>query len=226
MGADCTHPVRTVRPDSSRRTSIFVTAAVAAPHAKSRTAAAACALGLGVETEAIVRGLRELRGVPGRVQGIDCGQPYGVWVDYAHTPDALDRMLRFARELTDGRLLVVYGCGGDRDRGKRAEMGRAVANRADISFITSDNPRGEDPQRIIDAVRAGALQIRGAELRSAVDRREAIDNALAEARPGDLVVIAGKGHETTQDIGGRSQHFDDREVTTALLEARMGDRHA
>jgi len=189
-------------------------------------AAAACAIQLGIDADAIVAGLRGLSGVPGRVQRIDCGQPYDVWVDYAHTPDALERMLRQARELTHGRLLVVFGCGGDRDRGKRVEMGHAVAGHADISFITSDNPRGEDPDRIIDQVRAGVEQVSGAEFRSHADRRESIAAAVAMAEPGDLVVIAGKGHETTQDIAGERYRFDDRDVATAAIQARSGDGHA
>jgi UDP-N-acetylmuramoyl-L-alanyl-D-glutamate--2,6-diaminopimelate ligase len=135
-------------------------------------------------------------------------------------------MLGLARQLTRRRLLVVFGCGGDRDRGKRVEMGRTVARHADISFITSDNPRGEDPRKIVDEVRAGAEQVAGAELRCHVDRREAIAAALGEAKPGDLVVLAGKGHETTQDIGGRLERFDDREVAAAVLETSTGSGHA
>jgi UDP-N-acetylmuramoyl-L-alanyl-D-glutamate--2,6-diaminopimelate ligase len=188
-------------------------------------AAAACALSLGIESSAIAEGLRELRGVPGRVQRIDRGQSFEVWVDYAHTPDALERLLRLARELTSRRLLVVFGCGGDRDKGKRAAMGLAVARQADVSFITSDNPRGEDPQEIIDAVHAGASGVPGAQLRCHVDRREAIAAAIAEASSGDLVVVAGKGHETTQTIGARVESLDDREVAAEALEARArGDR--
>jgi UDP-N-acetylmuramoyl-L-alanyl-D-glutamate--2,6-diaminopimelate ligase len=189
-------------------------------------AAAACAIQLGIGPDAIAEGLSGLNGVPGRVQRIDRGQPYDVWVDYAHTPDALDRMLRQARELTKGRLLVVFGCGGDRDRGKRLEMGRAVAGHADVSFITSDNPRGEDPDKIIDQVRAGAEQVGGAEFRCHADRRESIAAAIALAEPGDLVVIAGKGHETTQDIAGERFRFDDRDVATAAIDARHGGGHA
>jgi len=188
--------------------------------------AATCAIQLGIDSRAIVEGLRDLSGVPGRVQRIDRGQPFDVWVDYAHTPDALGRMLRPARELTEGRLLVVFGCGGDRDRGKRAEMGHAVAVHADVSFITSDNPRGEDPDRIIDAVRAGVEQVSGASFRCHADRRESIVAAISMAEPGDLVVIAGKGHEATQDIAGERFVFDDREVAAAVLDARVGGADA
>jgi UDP-N-acetylmuramoyl-L-alanyl-D-glutamate--2,6-diaminopimelate ligase len=189
-------------------------------------AAAACAVCLGIDSAAIVAGLRNLKGVPGRVQRVDRGQPFELWVDYAHTPDALERVLRLARELTTGRLLVVFGCGGDRDRGKRAKMGRVAAEQADISFITSDNPRGEDPQKILDEVRAGAREVAGAELRCQVDRREAIRAAVHEATVGDLVVIAGKGHETTQTALGRVERFDDREVAAELLDTRSGGGHA
>ena len=189
-------------------------------------AAAACAVCLGFGTPAIVAGLHNLKGVPGRMQRIDRGQPFEVWVDYAHTPDALERMLRLARELTTGRLLVVFGCGGDRDRGKRAKMGRVAVEHADISFITSDNPRSEDPQKILDEVRAGAEQVPGAELRCHVDRREAIRAAIKEAADGDLVVLAGKGHETTQTVLGRVERFDDREVAAEVLDARTGGGHA
>jgi UDP-N-acetylmuramoyl-L-alanyl-D-glutamate--2,6-diaminopimelate ligase len=189
-------------------------------------AAAACAICLGFENQAIITGLRDLSGVPGRVQRVDRGQPFGVWVDYAHTPDALERVLRLARTLASGRLLVVFGCGGDRDTGKRAEMGRAAAEQADISFITSDNPRGEDPRKIVDEVRAGALQVPAAELRCLVDRREAIHAAIAEAREGDLVVIAGKGHETTQTIGERVERFDDREIAAERLDVMSGGPNA
>ena len=189
-------------------------------------AAAACAVCLGIETPAIVAGLRSLKGVPGRVQRVDRGQPFEVWVDYAHTPDALERVLRLARGLATGRLLAVFGCGGYRDRGKRAEMGRVAAELANIALITSDNPRGEDPKKILDEVRAGAEQVPGAELLCHVDRREAIGAAVREAEDGDLIVIAGKGHETTQTILGRVERFDDREVAAEILDAHIGGEHA
>ncbi len=189
-------------------------------------AAAACAVCLGYDAPSIAAGLRHLRGVPGRVERIDRGQPFGVWVDYAHTPDALERVLKLARSLSPGRVLAVYGCGGDRDRGKRAEMGRVAAEQADVSFITSDNPRGEDPQKIVDEVRAGAARVTGAEIRCEVDRRKAIRLAIEEADDRDLIVIAGKGHETTQTIGPRVERFDDREVAAECLETRGGGAHA
>ncbi|NIM01804.1 MAG: UDP-N-acetylmuramoyl-L-alanyl-D-glutamate--2,6-diaminopimelate ligase [Acidobacteria bacterium] len=189
-------------------------------------AAAACAVCLGYDPSSIATGLRNLSGVPGRVERVERGQPFAVWVDYAHTPDALERVLKLARSLARGRVLAVYGCGGDRDRGKRAEMGRVAAEQADISFITSDNPRGEDPRKIVDEVRAGAALVSGAEIRCEVDRREAIRVAIAEAADDDLIVIAGKGHETTQTTGARVERFDDRKVAAELLEATRGGAHA
>src|SRR5262249_45490869 len=154
--------------------------------------------------------------VPGRFERVDVGQPFTVLVDYAHTPDALTRVLAAARALTsdDGRLLCVFGCGGDRDPGKRPLMGAAVAAGADLAILTSDNPRSEDPQAIGDAVLAG---LTGADARVQLDRRAAIADALAVARPGDVVVVAGKGHETGQTAGGRTVPFDDRVVTREEL---------
>ncbi len=150
---------------------------------------------------------------PGRMQAIDAGQPFAVYVDYAHTPDALTRVLASARALTTGRVLCVFGCGGDRDRGKRPEMGRAVDAGADVVIVTSDNPRSEDPEQIIADTMAG---ITGAS-QAIVDRRAAIAAALTEAAPGDIVVIAGKGHEQGQTIAGVTHPFDDATVVRELL---------
>ncbi|MGH9112863.1 MAG: glutamate ligase domain-containing protein, partial [Acidimicrobiales bacterium] len=158
--------------------------------------------------------------VPGRFEAVDAGQPFAVLVDYAHKPDALDKALHAARELvgTGGRLTVVFGCGGDRDAAKRPLMGEAGARLADRVVVTSDNPRSEDPQAIVDEVRAGVPPGAGP-IAVEVDRRRAIELALGEARAGDVVVIAGKGHETTQTIGGTVLPFDDREVARAALAA-------
>jgi UDP-N-acetylmuramoyl-L-alanyl-D-glutamate--2,6-diaminopimelate ligase len=146
-----------------------------------------------------------------------------VFVDYAHTEESLTAALEAVRELTSGRLLVVFGCGGDRDHGKRFGMGRAVAERADRVVATSDNPRNEDPMSILRGVEAGVISVAGAATRASFlpDRAEAIRLTLAEARPGDAVVIAGKGHETTQTIAGRVEPFDDREVARREL-TRLG----
>lgn len=176
------------------------------------------ALGLGLAPEAIAAGAEALRSVPGRLERVEAGQAFGVLVDYAHTPDALARALEASRELSRGRLIVVFGCGGDRDREKRPLMGEAATRLADLSVFTSDNPRSEDPLKILSEVVAGAGRGGGA-YRVVPDRREAIAAALAEAREGDVVLVAGKGHETGQTFADRTVPFDDREVVREELEA-------
>jgi UDP-N-acetylmuramoyl-L-alanyl-D-glutamate--2,6-diaminopimelate ligase len=183
-------------------------------NAWNAAAAAAAALALGVPSATVVRGLAGARGVPGRLERVEAGQPFEVVVDYAHTPDALQRALAAVREHARGRVLLVFGCGGDRDRGKRAPMGRIAAARADRAIVTNDNPRGEDPAAIAAAIVSGAPA--GA-LEVVLDRREAIARALDLARPGDVVLVAGKGHETTQTVGAESRPFDDRAVARELL---------
>jgi UDP-N-acetylmuramoyl-L-alanyl-D-glutamate--2,6-diaminopimelate ligase len=183
-------------------------------------AAAAC-LHLGVERDAVEKGLASLRAVPGRFEKVDAGQPFGVVVDYAHTPDALERVLQIAREFTAGRVIALFGCGGDRDRGKRPLMGEAAARLADYVVLTSDNPRSEDPQAILAEIEAGVQKAYSGSERHATipDRREAIRVALTRAEPGDLVVIAGKGHETYQVLRDRTIPFDDRVVAKEILAA-------
>jgi UDP-N-acetylmuramoyl-L-alanyl-D-glutamate--2,6-diaminopimelate ligase len=180
-------------------------------------AAAAAALALGLPAAAIVTGLQGLAAVPGRLEPVECGQGFRVLVDYAHTPDALEKVLDLLRPLTRGRLIVVFGCGGDRDRSKRPLMGRAVAAAADRLVVTSDNPRSEDPQAILDGIFAGIAPADRARAVREPDRREAIRQACAAACPGDVVLIAGKGHETTQVVGDRVLPFDDREVAREVL---------
>jgi UDP-N-acetylmuramoyl-L-alanyl-D-glutamate--2,6-diaminopimelate ligase len=176
----------------------------------------AAARALGVEPERAAAGLARAARVPGRFEPIDEGQGFAVLVDYAHTPDSLDNVLRAARRLTQGRLISVFGAGGDRDRDKRPKMGRAGAELSDLTVVTSDNPRSEDPEAIVAEVAAGAPG--GTELEVVVDRREAIGLALARARPGDTVVIAGKGHEQGQEFEeGRKIPFDDRVVAREEL---------
>ena len=176
--------------------------------------AAAEALGVGGDIAAA--GLAKAGRVPGRFEPIDEGQGFGVLVDYAHTPDSLENVLRAARRITDGRVISVFGAGGDRDRDKRSKMGRAGAELSDLTVITSDNPRSEDPEQIVAEVAAGADGAK--ELKVVVDRREAIALALRRARPGDTVVIAGKGHEQGQEFEeGRKIPFDDREVAREEL---------
>jgi UDP-N-acetylmuramoyl-L-alanyl-D-glutamate--2,6-diaminopimelate ligase len=182
-------------------------------------AAAACALALGLAPESIPAGVLALEGVPGRMERVDRGQPFSVLVDYAHTPAALESALNWLRGVASRRVLVVFGCGGERDTGKRAEMGRVAARLADRVFITSDNPRGEDPQRILEQIAEGANEC----CLKVLDRGEAIERALGEAGEGDVVFIAGKGHETQQIVGRTARPFDDRLVAGAAL-GRLGWR--
>lgn len=178
--------------------------------------ALAAAVAMGVEVETAAAGLARAGRVPGRFEPIDEGQGFAVLVDYAHTPDSLENVLRAARRLTAGRLIAVFGAGGDRDRDKRPKMGRAGAELADLAVVTSDNPRSEDPAAIVAEVVAGAGE--AAEPEVEVDRRAAIALALGRAEPGDTVVIAGKGHEQGQEFeGGRKVPFDDREVAREEL---------
>jgi UDP-N-acetylmuramoyl-L-alanyl-D-glutamate--2,6-diaminopimelate ligase len=176
----------------------------------------AAAAALGVEPEAAAAGLAFAGRVPGRFEPVDEGQGFAVLVDYAHTPDSLENVLRAARRLTEGRVICVFGAGGDRDRDKRPKMGRVAAELSDLAVVTSDNPRSEDPEAIVAEVLAG-IEDRGA-VEVEPDRRAAIALALARARPGDTVVIAGKGHEQGQEFeDGRKLPFDDREVAREEL---------
>ncbi len=176
----------------------------------------AAARAMGVSAEQAAAGLARAARVPGRFEPIDEGQEFAVLVDYAHTPDSLENVLRAARRLTAGRVISVFGAGGDRDRDKRPKMGRAGAELSDLVIVTSDNPRSEQPEAIVAAVAAGAES--ASELEVEVDRRAAIAKALARAEPGDTVVIAGKGHEQGQEFeGGRKIPFDDREVAREEL---------
>ena len=172
---------------------------------------------LGIEEDAVVRGLEAVRGVPGRFESVSEGQPFEVVVDYSHKPEALESVLRTARELTTGRVICVFGCGGDRDRGKRPVMGRIASELADVAILTSDNPRSEDPLAIIDDVLAGVT----GEIEVEPDRAAAIEQAISLAEDGDVVLIAGKGHEQGQEFADRTIPFDDREVARDALR-RLG----
>ena len=194
-------------------------------------AAVAVASALKIPAEAVVRGVAACSRVPGRLERVDSGRGPAVFVDYAHTDQALGNVLGALRELAPGRLLVVFGCGGDRDRGKRPLMGKAVAAGADLAVVTSDNPRSEDPQAIIAQILPGlegwseveASRLGDSRKKSYVqlaDRREAIRLAVAAARDGDVILIAGKGHETYQIVGTTRHDFDDREVARAALKER------
>jgi UDP-N-acetylmuramoyl-L-alanyl-D-glutamate--2,6-diaminopimelate ligase len=194
-------------------------------------AAVAVAAALKIPAEAVVKGVADCGRIPGRLERVDSGRGPAVFVDYAHTDQALSNVLGALRELTPGRLLVVFGCGGDRDRGKRPLMGKAVASGAVLAVVTSDNPRSEDPQAIIAEILPGletwseveASRLGDSRKKSYVqqaDRREAIRLAVAAAHDDDVVLIAGKGHETYQIVGTTRHDFDDREVARAALKER------
>jgi len=185
-------------------------------NSENALAAVAAARALGIGEKAIKQGIEAVERVPGRFDRVDEGQPFTVFVDYAHTPGALETALEAARELgRGGRVICVFGAGGDRDRAKRPLMGQVVSELADLALVTSDNPRSEDPAAIAAEV------VDGLDLEVELDRRRAIERALELARPGDVVVIAGKGHEQGQEIGGRKLPFDDRQVAQKALR-RLG----
>jgi UDP-N-acetylmuramoyl-L-alanyl-D-glutamate--2,6-diaminopimelate ligase len=199
------------------------------PNVYNLLAAVGAAIGLDLPTPAIEKGLARLARVPGRFQIVsESDGPLRVVVDYAHTDDALKHLLETARSLTQGRVVTVFGCGGDRDRSKRPLMGAVAARMSDLVVLTSDNPRSEDPERIIEEIKLGLVPPAdpGAPPRAAIpyvtypDRRAAIEYAIREARPGDLILIAGKGHEKYQVIGTRTLPFDDVEVARAALAQR------
>jgi UDP-N-acetylmuramoyl-L-alanyl-D-glutamate--2,6-diaminopimelate ligase len=179
-------------------------------------AAATAAAAVGIDNETIARGLGSVPRVRGRFERVDAGQAFSVLVDYSHKPDALRQALVAARELSAGRLIVVFGAGGDRDRAKRPVMGELAGQLADVVVLTTDNPRGEEPMEIIDEIRSGIVA--GADVVVEPDRARAIAEALCLAGPDDIVLIAGKGHETYQEIGGRTIPFDDAEVAAAVLQ--------
>jgi len=194
---------RLAGPDVSLRAGVRLPGAFNVANAVCALATLATA---GVRLDAAAAGIAGLSGVPGRMERVDAGQPFLALVDYAHTPEAVAAMLATVRSVTSGRVIVVLGCGGDRDRAKRPLMGRAAAEGSDVAVLTSDNPRSEDPLAILAEMAQG-----GPGARIEPDRRAAILLAVAEARPGDAVVVAGKGHETGQEVNGVVTHFDDRD---------------
>jgi UDP-N-acetylmuramoyl-L-alanyl-D-glutamate--2,6-diaminopimelate ligase len=189
---------------------------VGKPHVYNMLAASAAALELGYSLDTIAKGIGSCAGAPGRFERVPNDRGLAVIVDYAHTDDALENTLKTARPLTSGRVITVFGCGGDRDRSKRVPMGNAAAENSDIVIITSDNPRNEEPLKIIQEIEKGVTQhVTGYEVIS--DRREAIRRAISIANGDDVVIIAGKGHETYQIIGNDKYHFDDREVAAEAI---------
>lgn len=190
---------------------------VGKPHVYNMLAATAAALELGYDLDKIAGGLETCVGAPGRFERVPHDGDFAVVVDYAHTDDALLNTLKTARDLTDGRVITVFGCGGDRDKTKRPLMGEVAGNHSDLVFVTSDNPRTEDPLEIIEEIITGLIKTE-CEYRVISDRREAIFRAIADAKANDVVLICGKGHETYQIVGNDKFHFDDREVAHEALE--------
>ncbi len=193
-------------------------------HVHNALAAIGAGVALGLSAEAIHDGLAATPAVPGRFELVDCGQDFRVAVDYAHKPDALDRLLQSARHLRPRRVITVFGCGGDRDRGKRPLMGRLAAQHSDVVIVTSDNPRSESPERIIAEILHGAREAAAnrCKVYSESDRATAIAMAIDQAQTDDIVLIAGKGHETYQLFADRRIEFDDRQVARAALAHRLG----
>jgi UDP-N-acetylmuramoyl-L-alanyl-D-glutamate--2,6-diaminopimelate ligase len=186
------------------------------PNIYNAMAASGAALSLGIQPEEIRKGIEDLEGVPGRVERVDAGQDFAVIVDYAHSPDALENLLNTVSQLPHTKLITVFGCGGDRDRTKRPIMGEIAVRMSDFVIATSDNPRSENPMAILGEIETG-MQKGPAPYKIVPDRRKAIESALSAARKGDVVVIAGKGHEDYQILGNQTIHFDDREVARELI---------
>jgi len=180
--------------------------------------AVAVALGLGIRPETIAAGIKSCRSVPGRMEAVNLGQPFGVYADYAHAPDALQKVLETARKFCSGRLFVVFGCGGDRDRGKRPIMGRIATELSDRVIITSDNSRSEKPDDIIKMILSGIAPGTGAKVTAEPNRRKAIFYALGLMKENDVLLICGKGHENYQEIDGIRHDFDDRLVAAEALK--------
>ncbi|MBR2731916.1 MAG: UDP-N-acetylmuramoyl-L-alanyl-D-glutamate--2,6-diaminopimelate ligase [Clostridia bacterium] len=184
--------------------------------------AAVCLIELGFPFRDVLQALAACEGVPGRMEIVPTDRPYTVLIDYAHTPDGLENVLRCVREVATGRVICVFGCGGDRDSTKRPLMGEIASRLSDIAVVTSDNPRTEDPDAIIEDIRKG-LHAGLARIIVDSDRRSAIRRALSAARAGDVVVLAGKGQETYQILKSGKIHFDEREVVAEILQSKMGD---
>jgi UDP-N-acetylmuramoyl-L-alanyl-D-glutamate--2,6-diaminopimelate ligase len=172
----------------------------------------------GLSVHQVAAGLKDAAGAPGRLQPVRCGQPFAVLVDYAHTDDALDKVLTALRPLCKGKLRVMFGCGGDRDRTKRPRMARVAQRLADVVYVTSDNPRTERPEGILAEIRVGLTN--NSAVVEEIDRRRAIERIIADAGPGDVVLLAGKGHENYQIIGTEKRHFDDAEEAARVLQSR------
>jgi UDP-N-acetylmuramoyl-L-alanyl-D-glutamate--2,6-diaminopimelate ligase len=192
---------------------------VGPPHIYNTLSAVGSGLALGYSLDVVTRALETCTGAPGRFERVEHPGDFAVVVDYAHSDDALLNVLKTAREVVQGKIITVFGCGGDRDRSKRAPMGEAAGSLSDVVILTSDNPRTEDPEQILCDAEEG-INKTGKPYRKIADRTEAINEAISQARSGDLVLIAGKGHEDYQIIGRETFHFDDKEVARAALAQR------
>ncbi len=182
--------------------------------------AAVCAVLAGADFDSVISAVSQSKGVPGRVEVVDTDTDYTVLIDYAHSPDGLENVISSLRETTDGRIITVFGCGGDRDRTKRPKMGKIVGDLADIAVVTSDNPRSEDPDLIVKDVLEGMTNCK-AQIKTLVNRTDAIKYAMSIAKAGDVVLLAGKGHETYQILNTGKIHYDEREVVADILKGKM-----
>jgi len=215
-----THPADVPHADSIAAEIDFQSPLVGPPHVYNTLAAVGSGLALGYSLETITKALSECTGAPGRFERVPNDGDFAVVVDYAHSDDALLNVLRTAREVTKGRIITLFGCGGDRDRSKRAPMGEAAGSLSDVVILTSDNPRTEDPNQILCDAEEG-IKKTGKPYKKIADRREAIHHAIAQATTDDLVLIAGKGHEDYQILGREVFHFDDKEVAQEALRQRQ-----
>lgn len=190
------------------------------PNVYNILSAAGAAVSIGVPWDVILKGIRDAKAVRGRFERVEAGQKFLAIVDYAHTEDALERLIYTARGLTEGKIITVFGCGGDRDAGKRPKMGAVATRLSDFVVITSDNPRSEKPEKITKEIEAGAVK---RNYLIEPDRREAIRRAVLMARDNDVLLVAGKGHEGSQIVSGRSFHFSDREVLEEAIKQLVGN---
>ncbi len=182
--------------------------------------AAVCAVLAGADFDSVISAVSQSKGVPGRVEVVDTDTDYTVLIDYAHSPDGLENVISSLRETTDGRIITVFGCGGDRDRTKRPKMGKIVGDLADVAVVTSDNPRSEDPDLIVKDVLEGMTNCK-AQIKTLVNRTDAIKYAMSIAKAGDVVLLAGKGHETYQILNTGKIHYDEREVVADILKGKI-----
>ena len=182
--------------------------------------AAVCALEMGISLEKVLQAVSDSKGVPGRVEVLDTNTDYTMLIDYAHSPDGLENVISSIRETTQGRVITVFGCGGDRDKTKRPKMGKIVGDLADVAVVTSDNPRSENPSLIIKDILAGMTDCK-AQIDTVEDRTQAIKHAMSIAKAGDVIILAGKGHETYQILNTGKIHYDEREVVADILKGKI-----